>query len=320
MTELGDAEHAQALEDDAERYPDERGELLLEAAEAWRHAGDDLRAVRLLEQVVAGGGEDADRARVSLAESYFELGRDDDALAQLERLRAGPPSSPWPCQMAGELLEERGDLQEALAWFDLAVSLLSPEELTALGEPGGWLSAGAVIARGRHRIRRALGLPRDDLDSALPELPWRPEPGGFPSAAEVLDSAPERIPAGEVRTLFWQVEELREATRRWPDVFGGEGVADGTYHATLEGRWRELAQRGVARLTLVPGTADGLARFAEDTGGDPGDSGTRRGYMDQLVAAGVGIAWPPARNGGCWCGSGVKYKKCCRPAGNQTEG
>jgi uncharacterized protein YchJ len=23
------------------------------------------------------------------------------------------------------------------------------------------------------------------------------------------------------------------------------------------------------------------------------------------------VAWPPGRNERCWCGSGVKYKKCC---------
>nr|WP_310376412.1 SEC-C metal-binding domain-containing protein [Catenuloplanes atrovinosus] len=25
------------------------------------------------------------------------------------------------------------------------------------------------------------------------------------------------------------------------------------------------------------------------------------------------MAWPPERNGACWCGSGQKYKKCCLP-------
>ncbi|TQC47004.1 hypothetical protein EEB14_22715 [Rhodococcus sp. WS4] len=24
-------------------------------------------------------------------------------------------------------------------------------------------------------------------------------------------------------------------------------------------------------------------------------------------------AWPPGRNEACWCGSTLKYKKCCRP-------
>jgi uncharacterized protein YecA (UPF0149 family) len=27
------------------------------------------------------------------------------------------------------------------------------------------------------------------------------------------------------------------------------------------------------------------------------------------------IHWPPARTAPCWCGSGRKYKQCCRPHG-----
>jgi uncharacterized protein YchJ len=25
------------------------------------------------------------------------------------------------------------------------------------------------------------------------------------------------------------------------------------------------------------------------------------------------VEWPPERNAPCWCGSGQKYKRCCRP-------
>ncbi|MFC6581654.1 SEC-C metal-binding domain-containing protein [Planomonospora parontospora] len=27
------------------------------------------------------------------------------------------------------------------------------------------------------------------------------------------------------------------------------------------------------------------------------------------------MPWPPERNDPCWCGSGRKYKQCCRPRG-----
>ena len=27
------------------------------------------------------------------------------------------------------------------------------------------------------------------------------------------------------------------------------------------------------------------------------------------------LSWPPPRTGPCWCGSGRKYKLCCRPHG-----
>ncbi|MDF2978705.1 MAG: hypothetical protein K0S40_3433 [Actinomycetospora sp.] len=32
------------------------------------------------------------------------------------------------------------------------------------------------------------------------------------------------------------------------------------------------------------------------------------------------LAWPPGRNDPCWCGSGVKYKKCCLPRGRERGG
>jgi hypothetical protein len=55
------------LEAEAREYPDDRGEILVEAAAAWRRAGDDARASALLEGLVADGGEDGCYARVELA-------------------------------------------------------------------------------------------------------------------------------------------------------------------------------------------------------------------------------------------------------------
>ena len=128
------------------------------------------------------------------------------------------------------------------------------------------------------------------------------------SADELLER-PGRVPARQVSSLFWQVREFDEAVRRWPAIFGANGSDHGAYHARLESRWRQLAERGATRIILVPASADGLARFAERTGGDPGERHTRQAYMDEI--AGTGIDWPPGRNAACWCGSSRKYKKCC---------
>jgi hypothetical protein len=48
----------------------------LEAAEAWRAAGEYDRAVELLGEVIGGGGEDGCYARSQLAEVHFERGAD----------------------------------------------------------------------------------------------------------------------------------------------------------------------------------------------------------------------------------------------------
>lgn len=45
----------------------------------------------------------------------------------------------------------------------------------------------------------------------------------------------------------------------------------------------------------------------------PESADTRSEYVMHRGATGDPdvIAWPPARNQPCWCGSGIKYKKCC---------
>jgi tetratricopeptide (TPR) repeat protein len=209
-----DREQARSLEEEAERFPDGRGELLLEAGGLWLRAADHTRAIDLFERVVAIGGEDGEYARVSLAETLFELGRDEDALAQLDALKELPPSSPGPCQMAGELLEAHARTELALAWFDLAVSLLTAEERAAMRSAGASGMYAKMIVAGRRRVRRALGLPNDDLDDAVPS-PRIPGLDGFVSPDEPLE-LPGRVPAREVRSLFWQEREFDEAVRRWP--------------------------------------------------------------------------------------------------------
>ncbi|HYT10654.1 MAG TPA: SEC-C metal-binding domain-containing protein [Mycobacteriales bacterium] len=72
-----------------------------------------------------------------------------------------------------------------------------------------------------------------------------------------------------------------------------------------------MSERGIGRISVVPGTAAGLAGFAERTGGDPLDSAVRQAYVDELVSQGSTVAWPPPRNSRCWCGSAAKYKRCC---------
>lgn len=61
---------------------------------------------------------------------------------------------------------------------------------------------------------------------------------------------------------------------------------------------------------IVPGTVAELVAFAETHGGSPLDEEVRKRYCASIADART-LTWPPARNAPCWCGSGVKYKKCC---------
>ena len=105
--------------------------------------------------------------------------------------------------------------------------------------------------------------------------------------------------------LIFQRAERAEAHRRWPDDYDD---APGHY-AEVERRRRVHAEAG-GRAVIVPGTVAELVAFAETHGGSPLDEEVRRRYCASIADART-LTWPPARNAPCWCGSCVKYKKCC---------
>lgn len=102
-------DRAAELEQEATRYPDERGEILLEAASAWKDAGELKRAVAVLREVVSLGGQDAGYARYSLADLFFGQGRDAEAWEHLRAFEAEAAPDAGPCGLVGELLAERGE-------------------------------------------------------------------------------------------------------------------------------------------------------------------------------------------------------------------
>jgi tetratricopeptide (TPR) repeat protein len=297
-------DEAVALEAEAEEYPEQRGEILVEAAAAWRRAGRADRAHELLTALAAQGGDDGCHARFELAEDYFEDGAEAEAHAELTRLSREAVLHDGHCTMVAELLAERGDLEGALQWYDRAVARLAPEEVEALGGPDGWAQLSSVMARGRREVRRQLGLPADALDEITPDGPPQHLKVDLNSLRVDLDAG--RLPA-QVRMLVFQRDERAEARRRWPQEYK---ASDAEYYPSAERRWRELADRGVPAISVVPATVAGLCEYAERVGGAPTDSTVKSRYTE-TIAEQVGLAWPPSRNGPCWCGSGVKYKKCC---------
>ena len=148
-----DAARAKSLEQEAREFPDQRGEALLEAALAWRRAGDIDRAVTMMTELAAEGGEDGCFARYELAETYFETGEDTKAEEQLLALSHDPDLHEGHCDMVAELLAERDQLEQAARWYDRAVARLSDDQVKALETGEGWTSMiVAQLVRGRREV------------------------------------------------------------------------------------------------------------------------------------------------------------------------
>lgn len=67
---------------------------------------------------------------------------------------------------------------------------------------------------------------------------------------------------------------------------------------------------------IVHGALDDYEAYARRTDKDPAERQARRDYGEWCAANRPErtLAWPPPRNGPCWCGSERKYKKCCGSA------
>ncbi|MFN0091437.1 MAG: SEC-C domain-containing protein [Acidimicrobiales bacterium] len=111
-------------------------------------------------------------------------------------------------------------------------------------------------------------------------------------------------------------QEWAKALERWPELAEEMPREYDGYVREVQQRLLRFPAPPGMRLFTTPLDVDGLVAHAEahaEAGGegDPGSSDARGQYAAELLRAGKGEPWPPARNARCWCGSGRKYKVCC---------
>jgi hypothetical protein len=288
------ADKARLLDEDLE---EDREGFLLDAARAWREAGDHGRAIELLTEAIELGIEDYDHPRVLLAEVLFELGQDDEARAALRALRKTWPDYPEPYEQAGDLMRKRGELEEALNWYDLAVA---QEESPTLPEQ--------PLAMDRRAVRQELGLPEDDLDKAAEPAARRfEEIVRQMKATMAAEKAAEEGIEGTI-VGFWPRAEVPRAHEKWPELVTCTDVDARMRDAELE--HREMYESG-ERFVIVPLLVDRLTELANRRGSDPMDEETLSAYLIQALNDDLATGWPPQPDAPCWCGSGSTYGECC---------
>jgi Tetratricopeptide repeat len=169
-----------------EEFP--RSEAFLRAGEQWLLADEPAAAAQEFRQALADGGPAFADPRVPLARALFMLDKTDEADALIQQIELEKPDDPRLCDLVAELLVERSDLHGALRWTTTGVGLclgrlgagwdpdaparppVQPAQFSANGDP----TELRLLLSLRYRIRVDLGLPEDDYDRLLDELPSGP--------------------------------------------------------------------------------------------------------------------------------------------------
>lgn len=289
-SQLADAVPAGKLAD-----PEDAGYALALAAEIAESRGKHGAALGYAERAVeAYGKRDDDEAgavRALRARILFRTGRPDEAMAELEPLRPLLTENADAAAYISAALAAGGRNRDAEQWLTEAVKT-ALEARGGTAEPSSAEDAGVLffLLQQRHRVRHALGLPHDTHDNLADRLETRLANAGAAAA-----------PADDL--VFWPQAEFDRLLAQTPALAEVYGATWDEHRAHLE---RELVRLGGG--SPLRGTVDGLARH-----GDPADPQARTAYARQLATGTDKVSWPPERNGACWCGSGLKYKKCCLP-------
>ena len=119
-----------------------------------------------------------------------------------------------------------------------------------------------------------------------------------------------------ILAVFWPPAEHRKLITRWPRLTAEVGATWDEHRQKVE-RHCALVERAGHTVKQAPGDVAGFAAFLEDLRVTEPTSQDLLAYPDLRTGPRM-VSWPPARTAACWCGSGRKYKQCCRPHGLGT--
>lgn len=261
------------------------GDLYDNLAELAAEEDDFGLAVRAQRRAVDLGCEMPTLGRQMLGWYLIKDGQRMAGEAEFEALRRELGDDPELLITLGHARSDAGHEAEALQAFDQALAAAKEREDEYA------IDRARIERRG---CRSELGLPIDDEDRLA-------------RAAEVVASSREQV---SVAVGWFPRDECAAALEHWPEL--GEVLADGdAYCRGLDARLHELLRTTGRHPLVAPLRVEELIEHAERRGVDPSDPSARAGLAADVARRGEAIAWPPARNEPCWCGSDRKYKRCC---------
>lgn len=290
-------------------------------------------AILAKRQAITAGYRSSPDPEADIAECLVEAGRRDEADALFAELRRRDPDDVWLYNSAGWAYG-RVDDREALRWLragiDVAIETGDPDQV--IGQILDMTRDCWDRLEENHDTELVARVEAFEHDWVRP--PYRDRFAGAPSQPDQArrrcghcgfdpDRPPlsARTPGGPARprepanvalSLAWfPADEWVAAVERWPDLSEDFPIPHDEYSHRIEARMKWLARHDAARvLSISPLSVDELI---EAEGDDAGTGEGRSHLAAEVARTGRAIAWPPARNDLCWCGSGRKYKKCCGP-------
>ena len=118
-------------------------------------------------------------------------------------------------------------------------------------------------------------------------------------------------------SVFWPESEYRTLIARWPHLSTHLGVTWDQHRQQTE-RHCTLTERAGLAVSLLPGDIRGLEAFLASKGVASPSADDLLVYPDMQTVTTDMPSWPPPRTAACWCGSGRRYKHCCRRHGLGT--
>ncbi len=308
-------------------------EVLDEIHQVLRRLGRYDEAIQAKREAIDAGYRSTPDPEADIAECLVEAGRRAEADALFAGLRRRDPDDVWLYNSAGWAYS-RVDDHEALRWLldgiEVAIETGDPDQVIGqlldltrdcwdrVDEPHDAELVARVEAFQQDWVRPPYRPSASRKRLPLDEPKRRCGHCGFDPDRPSLSA---RTPVGPLRrdepgkvalSLAWfPADEWATAMRRWPNLTEDFPAQHDSYSRRIEARMKWLARHQTGQLlSISPLSVDELI----DTEGDQAGTGEGRSHLAAEVArTGRAIAWPPARNDTCWCGSGRKYKKCCGP-------
>lgn len=262
------------------------GYALLLAAEIVERSGDLDAALELAERAVRVCQETEDRddgyARSVRAGLLLRLGREDEGLAELARLRRLLTRDADAVSYVSEALEAGGHPEIAEQWLTAALETLRQRESTGSREDPAYRRAAMTVyalTQQRHRIRRDLDLPHDEHDELADRM------------RDAVDGvlADDDDDEGDLAVLYWPQGEFEALLARWPSMAGSYGSTWDAHRDAVEQGLQKGLQAGLRGLAVLVGRVQDLARYAARLGAEATDAEVREGYAQTLWAR----PWPP---------------------------